>query len=83
VSTKEEMSSKSPKSFLSFWDEAGSKGLDTWFELPAAYDTTDGCAEPVGTYEHLSPMDHDVVSSGSEERWCEGYYARLKHQLAR
>lgn len=67
------------------WQEAGSKGPDTWFELPAAYAaTTDGCAEPVGNYEHCSsPMDHGVVSPTREKTWCEGYCARLKHRLVR
>jgi hypothetical protein len=67
------------------WQEAGSKGLDTWFELPVAYAAiTDGRAEPVGNYENCSsPMDHEVVSPAREKTWCEGYYARLKHRLAR
>jgi len=66
------------------WQEAGSKGLDTWFELPAAYAaTTDGRVGPVGTHERPSPPDHEVFSPESEKRRCEGYYARLKRRLAR
>jgi hypothetical protein len=49
------------------WQEAGSKGLDTWFELPAGYAaTTDGHAGPVGTHERPSPPDHEVVCSREE-----------------
>jgi len=44
---------------LNAWQEAGSKGLDTWFELPAVYAITDGCCgEPGGSYDYLPLMEH-------------------------
>jgi hypothetical protein len=40
---------------LNAWQEAGSKGLDTWVELPAVYAIRDGCCgEAGGSYEYLS-----------------------------
>ena len=44
---------------FSAWQEAGSKGLDTWVELPAVYAIIDGyCGEAGGSYESLSLKEH-------------------------
>ena len=44
---------------LNAWQEAGSKGLDTWVELSAVYAITDGCCgEAGGSYESLSLKEH-------------------------
>ena len=37
-----------PEELLNPWQEAGSRGLDTWFELPAVYAIPDGpCSHPL------------------------------------
>jgi len=34
---------------LTRWEEAGSRGLDTWFEIPVGYAITDGFGGEPGT----------------------------------
>ncbi len=88
MSIKEEASSKSPRSqepkeLLNPWQEVGSRGLDTWFELPAVYAIPDGsCGEPGGSYDYLSLMEHYLATLDGKKTH-EGYYAWLQYELAR
>jgi hypothetical protein len=67
---------------LTPWKEAGSRGLDTWFELPVGYVIGDGFgAEPGGTYDHLS-LVKDYLAALEGEKAPEGCHAWLKHKLA-
>ena len=73
-----------PEELLNPWQEAGSRGLDTWFELPAVYAIPDSsCGELGGSYDFLSLIEHYLVALDSNKTH-EGYYgARLEYELAR
>ena len=86
---EEETSSKrgnvgqEPEELLNFWQEAGSRGLDTWLELPAMYAMRDGsCGEASRSYDYLSLMEHYLATLVDGERMHEGYYTRLEYELA-
>ena len=69
------------------WKEAGSRGLDTWFELPTGYAIEDGFGgEPGGSYVHSSLVKDYLAPLGDEEA-REGYdghyYAWLEYVLRR
>ena len=74
---------------LTPWQEVGSRGLDTWFELPARQAMADGSGgEPDGSYVHsLSVKDYLLAAFEGEEVHDEGhdgyYYAWLKYVLRR
>jgi hypothetical protein len=70
---------------LNPWQEAGSRGLDTWFELPAMYAIPHGsCGEAGRGYNYLSLMEHYLATLVDGERRHEGYYdARLEYELVR
>jgi len=69
---------------LTPWKEVGSRGLDTWSELPAAgYAIRDGFGgEPGGSYDY-SPLveDYLAVLEGAEAH--EGCFAWFKYALTR
>ena len=76
---------------LTPWKEAGSRGLDTWFELPmmghdAAMAEGSG-GEPGGIYVHSSVVEDYLAMLEGEEAREEGYdghyYAWLKQVLRR
>jgi hypothetical protein len=72
-----------PKELLNPWQEAGSRGLDTWFELPAVYAIPDGSGNEAGRgYDCSSLMEHYLVTLDSDKTH-EGYYAWLEYELAR
>ncbi len=60
---------------LTPWQEVGSRGLDTWFELTAGQALADGSGgEPGGSYVHsLSVNDYLLVPLKGEEAHDEGY----------
>jgi len=72
------------------WKEAGSRGLDTWFELPAGHDDAmaEGSgSEPGGSYVHSSVVEDYIATLEGQEAHEEGYdghyYAWLKYVLRR
>jgi hypothetical protein len=71
------------------WKEIGSRGLDTWFELPAGHDAiTDGsCGEAGGIYVHSSVVEDYLATLEGQEAHEEGYdgyyYAWLNYVLRR
>jgi len=74
---------------LTPWQEVGSRGLDTWFELTARQAMADGSGgEPGGSYVHSSSVkDYLLAALEGEEAHDEGYdgyyYAWLKYVLRR
>lgn len=64
------------------WKEAGSRGLDTWFELPGYAVRGGFCGEPGGDYDY-SPFVEDRLATLEDEETNEGYCAWLKHALTR
>ena len=74
---------------LTPWQEVGSRGLDTWFELTARQAMADGSGgEPDGSYVHSSSVkDYLLAALEGEETPDEGYdehyYAWLKYVLRR
>jgi hypothetical protein len=74
---------------LTPWQEVGSRGLDTWFELTARQAMADGSGgEPGGSYVHSSLVnDYLLAALEGEEALDEGYdehyYAWLKYVLRR
>ena len=75
---------------LTPWKEAGSRGLDTWFELPAGHDAamTEGSGgEPGGVYVHSSVVEDYLAALEGQEAHEEGYdghyYAWLNYVLGR
>ena len=72
------------------WKEVGSRGLDTWFELPAGHSAmAEGFrGEAGGSYVHSSVVeDYLATLEGQEAHEEEGYdghyYAWLKYVLRR
>ena len=71
------------------WKEAGSRGLDTWFELPAGHDaiTDSFCGEPGGSYVHSSVVEDYLATLEGREAHEEGYdghyHAWLNYVLRR
>jgi hypothetical protein len=74
---------------LTPWQEVGSRGLDSWFELTAGQAMADGSGgEPDGSYVHSSSVkDYILAALEGEEAHDEGYdgynYAWLKYMLWR
>ncbi len=75
---------------LTPWKEAGSRGLDAWFELTAAHDDAmaEGfCGEAGGSYVHSSVVEDYLATLEGQEAHEEGYdghyYAWLKYVLRR
>jgi hypothetical protein len=66
---------------LTPWKEAGSRGLDTWFELEGF------CGEAGGSYVHSSLVEDYLAALEGEEAHEEGYdgyyYAWLNYVLRR
>ncbi len=68
---------------LTPWKEVGSRGLDTWFELPVGYAITDGFGGEPGTSYNYSSLVEDYLATLSDEEANEGYCAWLKDRLTR
>ena len=75
---------------LTPWKEAGSRGLDTWFELPVGHDAAmaeGSSGEAGGVYVHSSVVEDYLAALEGEEAHTEGYdghyYAWLKYVLRR
>ena len=89
VRTEGEIFGQEAEGPLTPWQEVGSRGLDTWFELTAGQATTDGSGgEPDGSYVHPSAVkDYLLAALEGEEEHEEGYdgycSAWLKHMLGR
>ncbi len=97
--TKEETSSKrgnveqEPKELLNPWQEAGSRGLDTWFELPAWYAMPNGSSgKPGGDYDYCSSVEDYLATLDTEEEdhddeyetWLKRLFDRMRgHQPRR
>jgi hypothetical protein len=68
---------------LAPWKEAGSKGLDTWFELPMGYALTNSFGGEPGTSYNYSSLVENYLATLEDEEANEGYCAWLKDMLAR
>jgi hypothetical protein len=68
---------------LTPWKEVGSRGLDTWFELPAGYAISDGFGGESGTSYNYSSLVEDYLATLSDQEANEGYCAWLKDVLTR
>jgi hypothetical protein len=68
---------------LTPWKEAGSRGLDTWFELPIGYAMTGPYGIELGRSYDYSSLVEDYLATLSDEGANEGYYAWLKDVLTR
>jgi len=68
---------------LTPWKEAGSRRLDTWFELPVGYAIADGFGGESGTSYNYSSLVEDYLASLSDEAANEGYYGWLKDMFTR
>ena len=88
VRTEREIVSQEAEGSLTPWQEVGSRGLDTWFELTARQAMADGSGgEPGGSYVHSSSVKDYLATLEGEEAHDEGYdgyyYAWLKYVLRR
>jgi hypothetical protein len=68
---------------LTPWKEAGSRGLDTWFESPVGYAIADGSGGEPGTSYNYSLLVEDYLATLSDGEANEGYCAWLKDMLTR
>ena len=72
---------------VTLWNEVGSRGLDTWFELTAEHAMADGTGgEPGGIYVHFSAVEYYLATLEGEEAHedQEGYsYAWLRYMVRR
>lgn len=74
---------------LTPWQEVGSRGLDTWFELTARQAMADGSGgEPDGSYVHSSLVNDYLLATLEGEEAHDGgyggyYCAWLKYVLRR
>lgn len=63
------------------WEEVGSRGLDTWVELPARYTEPDGPGgEPSGSYDYSSSVG-DYLATFESEKSQVGCYTWLRYAL--
>jgi hypothetical protein len=68
---------------LTPWKVAGSRWLDTWFELPVGYAMTDGFGGESGKSYDYSSLVEDYLATLADEMANEGYYVWLKDVLSR
>ncbi len=64
-------------SLWSPWKGVGSWGIDTWFELPVGYATTDDFGGEPDTSYNPSSLVEDYLATLGDEVANEGYYAWL------
>jgi hypothetical protein len=57
-----------PEGLLNPWQEAGSRGLDIWFELPAAYAMPDGSGSEAGGGYDCSSLVEDGFATLDAEK---------------
>jgi hypothetical protein len=69
---------------LVLWAEAGRRGLDTWFELPAWYAMPDGSGgEPEVGYDYSSLVeDYLATLDAEEEDHDESWLKRLFNRMS-
>jgi hypothetical protein len=63
---------------LALWDEAGSKGLDTWLELPAAYTMPEDSGGELEREYDYSPMGEKCSTTLEAGEHHDGYPILLK-----
>lgn len=64
---------------LALWEEAGSKGLDTWLELPAAYAIPeDSGGELERGYDYSPLVEERFTTLEAEEEHHDNYPTWLK-----
>ena len=68
---------------LTPWKEAGSRGLDTWFEMPVGYARAESFGGAPGTSYNYSSWVEDYLATLPDEGANEGYYAWLKDMFTR
>jgi hypothetical protein len=89
VRTEREIVGQEAEGPLTPWQEVGSRGLDTWFELSVRQDIADGSGgEPDGSYVHSSSVKDYLLAAleggdAHDEGYGGYYYAWLKYVLRR
>ena len=69
---------------LALWEEAGSKGLDNWLELPAAYVMPEDCGGELEREYDDSPLVEECFTTlEAEEDHHDEYPTWLKRLLRR
>jgi hypothetical protein len=63
---------------LALWEEAGSKGLDTWLELPAAYAMPEGTGSELKRGYDYSLTVEECFTTLEDEEEHDGYRTWLK-----
>ncbi len=87
--TEREIVGQEAQGSLTPWQEVGSRGLDTWFELSVRQAMADGSGgEPDGSYVHSSLVNDYLLAAHEGEEahdkgYDEHYYAWLKYVLRR
>jgi hypothetical protein len=77
--TSQEGLEREAEEALALWEEAGSKGLDTWLELPAAYAMPEDSGGELERGYDYSPMGEEWSSTlEAEEEHHDGYPTWLK-----
>jgi hypothetical protein len=81
--TKEDPVEREARKVFALWTEAGSRGLDTWFELPAGYAIPDGSGgEPGRSYEYFLSMEDHLATLFSGEQAHEACYEWVAYERA-
>jgi hypothetical protein len=76
--TTQEALEREAKEVLALWEEAGSKGLDTWLELPGGYAMPeDSGGEPDRGYG-FSPLVEECFTTLEAEEHDDDYLTWLK-----
>jgi hypothetical protein len=83
--TNEQTVEREDEEVWALWEEVGSRGLDTWFELPAMDAILDRSgSEPGGSCYHTSLVENHLAPLEGEQApdfASGGYYARLEYAL--
>jgi hypothetical protein len=77
--TIQEALERDAEEVLALWEEAGSKGLDTWLELPAAYATAEDSGGGLERGYYYSPLVEECFTTLEAEKvHHDGYPTWLK-----
>jgi hypothetical protein len=76
--TTQEALNREVEEVLALWEEAGSKGLDTWLDLPAAYTTPEDSGGELKRGYDYSPMVEECLTTLEDEKEHDGYSTWLK-----
>ena len=76
--TTQEALEREAEEVLALWEEAGSKGLDTWLELPAAYTMPEGTDGELKRGYDYSLMVEECFTTLEDEEHHNNYPTWLK-----